>query len=150
MTSFESSDHIISYWKLEWDETSKQLSVRFICYWISLNAWYGTNLTPVPLGTRDYITDDQYIKELKNIIKAKWIDWTLEIASAKKLKPRLKNPTRPSRPWLMVHDLETLIDFVYRVRNNLFHWNKADTDSRDNTILVIALPILEKILNSCI
>ncbi len=139
MSSIENAEKIISNWKLKWDNEINNFD-KFICYWIAFNSWYWTFLWIKSPRESDYI--NWVKKELKDENDF----FNDEIESAKKLIPPLKNVTR----WwdeVKISDISTLVDFIYTVRNNLFHWNKRDTDDRDKEILKIATPILYKILN---
>lgn len=139
MASIQTSQDIIKHWKEKWDAESI-LTNRFICYWIALNAWYWSNL-PVSNRERDYID------KIKDIISQNTsVNWSSQIQSAQSLTPKLKNTTRQNQE-VTVSDISTLIEFVYVVRNNLFHGNKTDTDERDKEVLTIATPILKGILS---
>jgi len=148
MSSLETISTIITHWKQKWDIEENDFD-KFICYWISLNAWYWKNIKPIPSNGR-YITDRDYMNWIKKILLDKEINWNEEINSAKAIKPKLKNKTREPNPEITVVDLDSLFEFVYTIRNNLFHGNKMDTNERDNEILNVSTPILKKILSSLI
>lgn len=139
MSSIENAGKIISNWKQKWDNETNNFD-KFICYWIAFNAWYWTFLWIKSSRENDYIDwVKEYLKKYEN-------EFINDIESAKNLNPKLKNVTR----WdieVIVSNMETLIDFIYIVRNNLFHWNKMDSNERDKQVLEVATPILLKILN---
>lgn len=145
MASIQTSQDIIRHWK-EKGESETILANRFICYWIALNAWYGSNISITPLNWKD-VTERNYIDEIKKMLSQDISrNWDVEIQSAQSLTPKLKNTTRKNQE-IAVSDIPTLIEFVYTVRNNLFHGNKTDTDKRDKEVLTIATPILKDILS---
>ena len=139
MASIENTNKIILSWKQKWDNETNDFD-KFICYWISLNAWYWTFFEINSTKERDYIN------EIKNRLINEIEYFQDEIKLAKSLTPKLRNLTRWNYE-IEVNDIWTLIEFIYIVRNNLFHWNKEDTNDRDIQILNIATPILLKILN---
>lgn len=146
MASTQTSQNIIKHWKDKWDIEMLDVN-KFICYWIALNAWYGSNLFPTASNWK-YPTEREYIDKIKWMLSQDTsTGWDTEIQWAQSLVPGLKNTTRENIE-ISVSDIPTLVEFIYTVRNNLFHWHKTDTDDRDRQVLKIATPILHKIFTT--
>ena len=147
MVSIPNYKHIITYWTEKGDLEDEFID-QFICYWIALNAWYGSNLLQGERAPKEW----EYMIALTERLEVMNLDWSIYLSDAQNLDPKLKNVRdnrlNEERGLITVTDnLKTLIEFIYTVRNNVFHGNKSDTEERDVAVLIIAVPILKRVLD---
>lgn len=139
--------------------TETELFTKYIFLYIAFTAF----LTQ----TRESLTDRDRINVLKNSPEAK--DYYLKLISTNsELKNRLtalvselkinpiKNISRPNdRNWKLQdgkleneNDWENLVEFWYRVRNNLFHGHKAPEFERDRMLVEFAFLTLYPLMKN--
>jgi len=144
--SYDTTNQIKSNW-IERAKNETDPFNKFISYWVAFNCWYSSRYP--------YKRDGECIKKIKDDVN----NGSLSLVFEDECKNSLNNlKLKSSRKVLQdrnpspisIKNNGGVINWVYIVRNNLFHGNKLDSNERDKVIIEAANKIMEKIISELV
>ena len=99
----------------------------------------------------DSPTQRSYIDKFKWYLKWKWLDEleNLDFTIPVKFKDikSIKNVDNTGKIWRTIKIDEDYIDWLFQIRHNLFHWNKANYKKKDERLFEYGSKLIFSIMN---
>jgi len=99
----------------------------------------------------DSYTQKSYIDKFKGYLKGKWLDEikNLDFPIPAKIKDikNIKSVDNSGKVWRTIKIDEDYIDWLFQIRHNLFHGNKANYKKKDERLFEYGSKLIFEIMN---